>query len=317
MGAPSSPFKVLAPVDCHRDNRGVLSLVQYMVNLHRGGGYEVVLLHAMAPSYLEERLANIDLRARELADSNLIRSLREAHIDREIRPRMEELKGELVAAGLDEGSVSVVIRDGDPVDVITQAVKEERFQLVALQRSCRSPLVEAVMGGVTSSLLLRRLPCPIYVVGARLWDGVGQEARLMAAVDGSPHAMRALEEAAAMARFMGRGFRKLYICHVSELLRKVRGDLVFDPEKLQVEGDAILQAAAARARELGVAEEALETIHRVGRADEALAQAAQEKGIDILFLGRKGATALEEVFVGSVCRSILHRCVEPTVALVG
>ncbi len=309
--------KILVPVDVTKDNKGVLSFVQYVVGLDRSTQCEVVLLHALAPSFWGERLANIDFRARELADSGLIKGLRHDFVAKEIQPKMDALAHELGRGGVERDLITIKIEDGEPVDVIMDTVKADGFDAIALQRSCRSPWVDAFVGSVTSSLLLRRLPCPVYVVGAKLWDGIGQDARLMVAVDGSDYALKALEEAAVMARFMGRGFKGLILCHVSELLRKIRGDLVFDPDKLKVEGDAVLDQAKARAEELGISPEMIESVHEVGKADETLAEVARQKEVDILYLGRKGASALEEVFVGSVCRSILHHCVETTVALVG
>ena len=309
--------KILIPLDVNQDNKGVLSFVKYVVGLNKKDTCcEITLFHVLSSSFFTERLANIDFRARELADSSFIKGLRDRHVEADIMPKMEAAKRELVEAGVPEAAVKIVVEEGEPVEVIAEAVKRGGFDALVLQRSCSSPIEDAIMGSVTAGLLHRHLDCPIYVVGGKLWKKVGTRGRLLVAVDGSEYANKALEQAAAMAVMMGGGFDRLYLCHVVELMRKIRGDLVFDVEKLKVEGDAVLDKAMAMAEELGLSRERLEGLHEIGKADEVLAKVCREKDIDILFLGRKGMSALEEVFMGSVSRSILNRCVEATVALV-
>ncbi len=308
--------KMLVPLDLDKDNRGVISFVKYINSMDKGACCQITLLYALSSGFLGERLANIDFRAKELADSSFIKGLRDNHVKNDILPKMEAIKQELIEFGIPADSISVLLEDGEPVDVIAHAVETGGYNGLVLQRSCTSPLHDAIVGSVTAGLLHRNLPCPFYIVGAKLWKKIAHTGRLLVAVDGSPYADKAIDQAVDVASLMGDGFEKLYLCHISELMRKIRGDLVFDLDKLKVEGDAILDKARKRAEEQGIAGEKIAELHGIGKADDVIAKMCSEHDIDILFLGRKGMSALEEVLMGSVSRSIINKCVEATIALV-
>lgn len=132
------------------------------------------------------------------------------------------------------------------------------------------------------------------------------------AVDGSPHAYRALEAAAALAR-NGCSMRSVLV-HVRDLPVMMYGDLAaFDSDALdraqRAHQDDVLAAAEHRAQELGLT---LLGSHRAqGFPSEQLLNLVRELAIDQIVMGTRGMGAMRTLVIGSVAQRVLHESPVP------
>ncbi|MCS6878194.1 MAG: universal stress protein [Geminicoccaceae bacterium] len=138
---------------------------------------------------------------------------------------------------------------------------------------------------------------------------------ILAAVDGSEPAWKALEIAADLARFYG---ARLHVLHVLPVEPVPEGLLAFARaenipleeeigryESERLAGDAILREAAERARAKGVAE--VETTAEEGSPAPVIVAAAERLGADLVVLGSRGRTGLLAGLLGSVALEVARK----------
>jgi nucleotide-binding universal stress UspA family protein len=124
-------------------------------------------------------------------------------------------------------------------------------------------------------------------------------------VDGSKAALRALQQALALARLEG---ASVHLVHVHEE-PLIYGEIaVYVPrEKMEAlqraHSEAILAEADAALRDSGVSY-TKETL--VGPIAQTIARRAESLGCDAIVMGRHGKTALGDMLVGSVAMKVLH-----------
>jgi nucleotide-binding universal stress UspA family protein len=124
-------------------------------------------------------------------------------------------------------------------------------------------------------------------------------------VDGSKAALRALQQALALARLEG---ASIHLVHVHEE-PLIYGEIaVYVPrEKMEAlqrtHSEAILAEAEAELRDSGVSY-TKETL--VGPIAQTIARRAESLGYDAIVMGRHGKTALGDMLVGSVAMKVLH-----------
>jgi nucleotide-binding universal stress UspA family protein len=131
---------------------------------------------------------------------------------------------------------------------------------------------------------------------------------ILVGVDDSTTALQAVEAAAAIAKPL---HAKLELVHAIDeaYLRQARGVSTDEmrnnfSQALQDEGQAALDRAAVRARELGVEPLTRLVVSRTHRAAEQLATAAADAGADLLVVGSHGRRGFERMLLGSVAERL-------------
>jgi nucleotide-binding universal stress UspA family protein len=135
--------------------------------------------------------------------------------------------------------------------------------------------------------------------------------KTLIAVDGSDHALHAIEAVAALAR-MG--------LPVQVTLLNVREDPVYygelPPQSIEAiaEGQqqrqaAVLQAAAKHARELGIEPVALRRAQ--GWISDEILREAAELGAEQIVMGTRGMGAMRSLIMGSVAQRVVHEAKVP------
>ena len=131
---------------------------------------------------------------------------------------------------------------------------------------------------------------------------------LLAAVDGSTHASKALDQAIALA--LGTGARLVILTvyrHYSPLetthsLVKGREEVEAPDVALGRLGREIVDAAVARAREAGVGE--VEGLVRRGPPARTIIEVARQLSADAVVLGGRGSGDVEGFLLGSVSHKV-------------
>jgi len=131
-------------------------------------------------------------------------------------------------------------------------------------------------------------------------------AKWLIAVDGSDHALRAIETAGRMAKQFG---------GVEVLLFNVGVQAVYYGELPNYDHEALEQAQ--REHQKGLLEEALARAHAcglekastqgtIGPVAQEIVRVSEESGADQIVMGTHGRGAVGSLFVGSVAQRVLH-----------
>jgi universal stress protein E len=223
--------------------------------------------------------------------------------------RREELAA--LAAGLEQKGLKVTARviEGRPSDVIIEEAVRDAHDLVLITahevREPREPFF-----GTTALRLMRRCPCPLWVVQP------GRDApyeRILAAVDplpGEPEReafnRQVLELAQSLAAYEE---GKLHVLHVwslygEEVLRQRR-----PPEEVERLAVAMEAQASRTVKELlaasGVAVDADRVFLVNGDPGEVIPRFAAEKRIDAIVMGTVGRTGISGFLIGNTAEKVL------------
>jgi nucleotide-binding universal stress UspA family protein len=129
-------------------------------------------------------------------------------------------------------------------------------------------------------------------------------------LDGSPHAIAAAREAAILAKCYGDAVAEVTLLHVIDLARYAKHEYA---DKSQEE---ILNEAQQIFTDSGVSESKIANVVEYGSPGEVILNTAKEKQTNLLIIGRRGRSAFQELFMGSVSRQIVQRCTDATVGVV-
>jgi nucleotide-binding universal stress UspA family protein len=195
------------------------------------------------------------------------------------------------------------VRAESPAEVLADIAGDERRDLIVVGSPHRGLFGRALLGSVAKSLL-HRSPVPV-AVAPRDFDPDPFTGRLAVGFDGSAEARSALEWAEALAAARG---GELDIFTVATPPVSIPGALGYRPACVADPFDPIEEAADRAGDEV--------EIHahlRVGRTAPNLAAAAAQA--DLLVVGTRTHTGIEEALIGSVADELANspRC--PIVAV--
>jgi len=186
--------------------------------------------------------------------------------------------------------VDTHVVEGRPETVLASAIDDYDADLVTMGTHGRSG-VDRYLFGSLAERTLRTAHVPVLTV--RTADDDANRSSIdgiLAATDGSDGAERASVHAIALARATGAHLHALTV-----------GD----------DGDPA-RRLADRAREVGV--DATVTV-RTGRPHEAILDAVEAAGVDLVTLGSHGRTGVERVLLGSVAERVLRTATSPVLVV--
>lgn len=124
--------------------------------------------------------------------------------------------------------------------------------------------------------------------------------KIIVAVDGSEHSVKALEYAYALADKFG---KKLIILHAYHPTSDLRGGEMFDKmvAKRKQAGEKIVEEALSR---LGQPSFEVEKSLLEGPAADAIVSAAEARGADMVVMGSRGMGSFKGLLFGSVSAKV-------------
>jgi nucleotide-binding universal stress UspA family protein len=138
------PRVILCPTDFSENSKAALRIAR---DLARQNGAALIVLH-VADSLGPEGLGYVEAETR-LQPEGRVEELRQAL--RRIAPPEPDL------------DPRYLLREGDPVAVVEQVVREQNCDLVVLGTHGRTGLDHLLMGSIAERII-RRCPCPVLVV---------------------------------------------------------------------------------------------------------------------------------------------------------
>ncbi len=303
--------RFLLPLDVEGAHARPVALMRCLAETLKQRIEKITLLHVMAGRYLSQHMANVDFRTTQIISSDRFQELRQTYIDKEIRPILENVRQELADAGI-SAPIDIVIEDGDPVDRIAKLAEEGEYSSLILQRSDKSAVEEMFIGSVTSGVLHRDIKSTIYLAGSGPLHCPPRSA--LVALDESENARAALERAMVLAEAAGQVFEKMVLVHVMDAAEcSVALANGSEPEK---PGSGLLDEAEAMVREKGLASGQIVRRLTFGDPADVLVQEVEDQKPEFVFMGRRGRSALKELFMGSVSSKVISRCTGPAITLV-
>jgi nucleotide-binding universal stress UspA family protein len=193
------------------------------------------------------------------------------------------------SAGVPRVQSEVLAPTDDPAAAIVDHIGRADPALVCMATSGRSPTGELVLGSV-SAAVVRSSPVPVLLVGPGV-RAVGQRVeRLVACLDGSEVAERALPVAAELAQRLA---AELVLIRVAPNGRGAGSDL---------SGLAYLHAAAEGLPGPPPLFDVLHGHHPV----DAIATYGGDRGDTVIVMATHGRSGLRGVLMGSVVRGVTH-----------
>ena len=177
----------------------------------------------------------------------------------------------------------------DPAEFLLQLVKDEKYGLVVIGNRAKTQSVRHSLGSVTEKVA-RHAECPVLIVKQK-----PKIKKMLAAVDGSKHAEKALEYAVQLAKSYN---ANLALLHVEEdKLVRIGGPQVVDC--LGTVGECILKDASTKVE--GVS---FNKMLEDGSPAEIIIKVAKKADVDIIVVGSRGLSSIRRFMLGSVSDDI-------------
>ena len=197
-------------------------------------------------------------------------------------------------------SAGVQVANGSVTTEITRVVQDKCSNLLVCGAKGQSVARRLLLGSTVQNML-NRMPCPLLVVKPAPRDTYRT---VLVPVDFSPVSLRAIELAKAVAPQA-----EIILLHVYEA--PFEGSMRFahiDHDTLTHYRNVIRKDAVKQLAELskaaGVADARQMVVH--GDPGWRIAEQQQELECDLIVVGKQGASALEELLVGSVTKHVLN-----------
>lgn len=205
-----------------------------------------------------------------------------AKLDAEAARRREDLDACARRAGV---VLSTTVRHGpEPYEEIVAAAREAAADLLVIRRRGRRGLLANLLVGEMVSKVVAHAPCSVLIAprGACRW-----QRGVLVGVDPRASDPEALSRAAALA---AEGRLPLTLVSVAE-------SAATRTDAEQTLAAALLQARALHDRVAGEV--------RVGRAHQALIDAAREHGADLIVVARLGGAGLARAWIGGTTQKVI------------
>ncbi len=311
MNSENALTEFLIPVDTTSSRAEAVALMQCLASILHERIDKITLYHVTGGRYLSEHMANIDARAARVITTDLFAALRQDHIDKKIKPTLNQAKSELEKAGI-SAAVNIFIEDGDPVDRIVEMANKGEYSSLILERHSTSHDGNG-MGHVAAGILHRDVQATIYLTGTRPINCPPD--CCLVALDNSENSWMALERAGVLAAACGSKLEKIILASVFDVSAY---SLQFTEGQKAIEMDSTL---LDRAEELlltkGVAGDSIIKRQTFGDPADVLVDEVQNYGAELIFMGRRDRGALKELFMGSVSNRLIEHCPEQTIVMFG
>ena len=176
----------------------------------------------------------------------------------------------------------VLAATSDPAAAIVDHVRRHRAPMVCMATRERSPLGEVVLGSVSAGVV-RSSPVPVLLVGPRVESFGPRVERIVACLDGSEPAARALPVAADLAAQIAAELVRLRVAASDEAATF--------PAPVQVE--VVYDDSPAR----------------------AIARYGGDRGDTIIAMATRARGAIRRLVLGSVSRAVVHHAACPVLVV--
>jgi nucleotide-binding universal stress UspA family protein len=231
-----------------------------------------------------------------------------------INTALEQARSILTGAGFSDNAVSIKIKDktrGVVNDIIRES--QEGYDAIVLGRTGSSKIKDVLLGTVPAKLLKKVQGIPVIIVDGQSY----RNHRMLVAFDGSKEVLRAVQ---SLSFLVGAGDCKVCLCHVmprqgpaaKEDESHCRESEIQRMEPHLNKSKQCLFDAGLAFNQIGC-----EMVHEGTSRSSSILRKAKEENYGTVVIGRRGLTALEELFFGRVGEKIFQQAKDVTVWVMG
>ncbi|OQY17160.1 MAG: hypothetical protein B6I36_09365 [Desulfobacteraceae bacterium 4572_35.1] len=274
---------------------------------------DVTLLHVTGEGFFKRHINKAATRRikGEVVEGGLYKNTRLQQVNDVVKPMLDKTEADLRKFGL-SCPVRQKIVDGDYSKQILQVAQEGCYSTIVMGRRGLSLVDEIFKGSVSAEVLHKPFQGAIYVVGEKFTEeGKCPVANILVPVDGSTYSAAAVYEAGVLASQYGEGMVSITLLNVIDIAkhRDKTAELDKSSEQILNESRQILLTA-------GVDVGKITTRSHYGVPADAILALSVETEANLIMIGRRGRSAIKELFMGSVSSAVLHRCGGSTIAIV-
>lgn len=297
--------KILLPVDGSENAKRAVEFTGCLCRLMEKSLSGITLLHVIASSYLGKHTDYVDFRSEIIKQSDAIKKIREQHIEKDIKPFLDEGEKILMDEGV-EAKIEKLTTDGDPAHEIVRVAEEGKFSTIMMARHGHSEKKDFLLR-ITSKVVYEAYNQTVYVVGfGVIKDKVCPIPKILVPVDGSPYSMKGVEHAACLAKMFKDSISGITLFNVINSEQTDEGK----------DSQNILDAAKAVFLRAGVSEDRITTKFQSGKPADKIIKEAEGENYNLIILGRKGRSTIKDLILGGVSTKVLQRCQNQTIAIV-
>jgi nucleotide-binding universal stress UspA family protein len=229
---------------------------------------------------------------------------------------LDERLERFVAPAADGVPVETVVEAGDVVNQIVTQARARGADLIVIGTHGHGGFERLTLGS-TAEKTQRKATCPVLTVppAANETAAPGPFRRILCAIDFSESSILALEYATALARSAD---GRILLVHVLESVPMPLPDSaagVFDVPAYQesLEAEARRRLHALVSSEVAPLAEAEDV--RVGKAHEEILRAAEDHRSDLVVMGVRGHSGLEDALFGSTAYHVARRATCPVLSV--
>lgn len=305
--------KILLPIDGSEHSKRAVQFTGYLGAALGKALSNISLLRVLTGSYISRHLSYIDFRADVLQESNVFKRIKKEHIDKNIKPLLDEEEKILRDLGV-EAAIEKIVVDGDAANKTIEIANKKKFSAIIMARRGLSEIKGFLMGSVTNKVVHSASKQTVYIVGHRIHkDKSCPIPKILVPVDGSSYSMKGVEHAVCLAGELKTisNFTLLRVINMALYMERLKGGI--DPEE---EANKILEESREVFLKAGISEGVMTTKIRAGNPSEEILKEAEEGDYNLIIMGRKGRSAIKNLILGGVSSTVLQRCQNPTVCIV-
>jgi nucleotide-binding universal stress UspA family protein len=270
--------KILVPVD---GSHSCLHAKLLALSLAKKFNSHVTVVHVITHEFMHP-----ELKAQYQLPPSILEKIDDTYLEagKKIIRNAEQLFTE---AGIDVDAR--LLKYEDPAETVLKLVKDEKYSLVVIGNRADTQAEHFSLGSVTEKVA-RHAECPVLIVKKK-----PKLKKILAAVDGSKHADKALEYAVALAKNYS---ADLALLHVEEdKLIRIGGPQVVDC--VGTVGECILKDASTKAQGM-----AFDKLLKYGSPSETIIKVSQKAKVDLIVVGSRGLSSVQRFLLGSVSDDI-------------
>lgn len=273
----------------------------------------ITMLHVTGEGFLQRHIGKSSSRRvkGQIIETGIFRSSKKRQITDVVQPMLTKTEADLKECGV-KCPVLQKIVDGDYAQQILQVAEAGCFSTIIMGRRGLSLVSEIFQGSVSAAVLHKPFNGAVYIVGEKFVESNNcPVSRILVPIDGSQYALAAVREAAALASQCGTKTTTVTLLNVIDISKHSEKTAELDEdakETLNLAREILLDA--------GVAEQNIVAHAHYGIPVDSILAASVEYDTNLIMIGCKGRTAMQELFMGSVSNGVLHRCAGSSIAIV-
>ncbi len=311
---PTPLSSILLPVDDIDAFKRVVMMTKGLIYAMDTGPAHMDLLHVITGTFLSELMKGLDLTSGETPAAEEMNALHQHYLDNTVTPLVEK-SGELLQGETGSSPSQIIVKDGDPVKIINDTIKENNHSTLIISRRNLADTSERLIGSVVAGVLHRYTEATIYLVGDKSEvETQSLFSRCLIAVDESPASMNCVTEAATILSQVNDQIDQVFLVHVLDQSCYYDEDGVSCLDA-SLTGQRALEASGNLLVDVGVDRQKIKTVIHFGKPGTILAEEVNSCDATLIFLGRRDRSRMAQVFLGSVCTDIIQNCRDRTLVL--